>query len=68
MGKNKPIILFYFEHGQKEYINVSIDKALITLCNKESLRVAQSLIKLASDGLLFGVGIKGYPVFLGKFI
>jgi len=69
-GKNKPIIPLYLVHGQEEYVNVPSDKALITGtlwgCNRESLRVAQSLKKLANDELLVGIGIEGYLGFLGK--
>jgi hypothetical protein len=68
--QNKPIIPLYFAEGKEEYVDVSIDKALITGtlwgCNRESLRLAQSLKKLANDGLLVGIGIERYLGFLGK--
>ena len=69
-GQNKPVIPLYLAHGQEEYAEVSIHKALITGtlwgCNRESLRLAQSLKKLANDELLVGIGVEGYLGFLGK--
>ena len=69
-GVNKPIIALYFAKDEEEYQPLSFDKALVTGtlwgCNRGSLRIAQSLKKLADNGFLVGIGIEDYLGFLGK--
>jgi hypothetical protein len=69
-GENKPIIALYFAKNEEIYQALSFDRALITGtlwgCNRSSLRVAQSLKKLADNGFLVGIGVEEYLDFLGK--
>lgn len=68
--KNKPVLALYFAQNEEKYHPVTFDKALITGtlwgCNRNSLRIAQSLKKLADNGFLVGIGVKDYLGFLEK--